>query len=200
MLSRRWRYLPNWRFINTLGYELKDKQTCSDLFLCNCTLRLPTNNFDKLKGLVTLRLYDVTTEEAFMASLLSTCTLLESLTLEGCKVISNLIITAPLSLRLNNLKVFNGSIKKIEIYAPNLITFEYSGHILRIASITAPRLLNVYFNTLQINTLPHALLQFASHPHLQILSLVMYPHLVSACAYNLLLFFTKILFLSLKFA
>jgi hypothetical protein len=180
----------DWRARNVLDYELKDKQTCSNLFLANCTLRLPTDLFDKLKGLVTLRLHDVTIDEAFIASMLSTCTLLEGLTLKACEVVSSLIVAGSSSLRLKDLKVFGGSINNIEISAPNLISFEYSGNILLISSITAPRLLNVYFSTLQIKTLPHALAQFASHPHLETLSLYMHPHLVSAYI-NLLLFYAK---------
>ena len=180
----------DWRARNVLDYELKDKQTCSNLFLANCTLRLPTDLFDKLKGLVTLRLHDVTIDEAFIASMLSTCTLLEGLTLKACEVVSNLIVAGPSCLRLKDLKVFGGSVNNIEISAPNLISFEYSGNILLISSITAPRLLNVFFSTLQIKTLPHALAQFASHPHLETLSLYMHPHLVSAYI-NLLLFYAK---------
>ncbi|GMY08972.1 putative F-box domain, leucine-rich repeat domain, L domain-containing protein [Fagus crenata] len=48
--------------------------------------------------------------------------------------------------------------------------------------------MHVYFSTLQIKTLPHALAQFASHSHLETLSLYMDPHLVQEIPQSIPLF------------
>uniref|UniRef100_A0A7N2MDR7 At1g61320/AtMIF1 LRR domain-containing protein n=1 Tax=Quercus lobata TaxID=97700 RepID=A0A7N2MDR7_QUELO len=98
-------------------------------------------------------------DETVMASMLSTCTLLEGLTLDACNVVSNLIVTGPPSLRLKMLKVRYCSTKKIEISAANLIAFDFSGDITRISSFSAPRLLKVRFNTGERNTPKHTIIQ-----------------------------------------
>uniref|UniRef100_A0A7N2MCJ7 Uncharacterized protein n=1 Tax=Quercus lobata TaxID=97700 RepID=A0A7N2MCJ7_QUELO len=91
--------------------------------------------------------------------MLSTCTLLEGLTLDACNVDSNLIVTGPPSLRLKKLKVRYCSAKKIEISAANLIAFDFSGDITRISSFSAPRLLKVHFYTGARNTPKRAIIQ-----------------------------------------
>ncbi|XP_030931052.1 uncharacterized protein LOC115956930 [Quercus lobata] len=124
-----------------------------------------------------------------MASMLSTCTLLEGLTLDACNVVSNLIVTGPPSLRLKKLKVRYCSATKIEISAANLIAFDFSGDITRISSFSAPRLLEVRFNTgTKASTFAHGLAQFASHPCLENLSLIMYSSTVKEIPQSIPLF------------
>uniref|UniRef100_A0A7N2R9D3 At1g61320/AtMIF1 LRR domain-containing protein n=1 Tax=Quercus lobata TaxID=97700 RepID=A0A7N2R9D3_QUELO len=128
-------------------------------------------------------------DEAVMASMLSTCTLLEGLTLDACNVVSNLIVTGPPSLRLKKLKVRYCSATKIEISAANLIAFDFSGDITRISSFSAPRLLEVRFNTgTKASTFAHGLAQFASHPCLENLSLIMYSSTVKEIPQSIPLF------------
>lgn len=196
ILSRRWRSLPHGLHSAPM-YDVPYEDNCSRLTLGCCNLIQYHIDFNKLKGLVTLILDVVIIDEAVMASMLSTCTLLEGLTLDACNVVSNLIVTGPPSLRLKKLKVRYCSTKKIEISAANLIAFDFSGDITRISSFSAPRLLKVHFNTgTKASTFAHGLAQFASHPCLENLSLIMYSSTVSA--YNFMSHYSNFLLRMIK--
>ncbi|AES95313.1 hypothetical protein MTR_5g024120 [Medicago truncatula] len=105
----------------------------------------------------------------------SECLQLEDVTFKNFRHMSSIeIITSP---KLRHLKIIDCgwadcSPSEIAIDAFNLSSFEYSAHILRIISITAPKLLKVFWNASPGRKTPHLLDPIARLSHIENLSMI----------------------------
>ncbi|KAH7846583.1 hypothetical protein Vadar_015734 [Vaccinium darrowii] len=95
------------------------------LFLQSSVLGPDLN--DRFSSLITLKLFDVPLAQIDAERIFSYCLILESLNLELCSLPVTLAVSSSL-LRLKSLTVWSCfEVKEIELSAPNLTTFEYSG-------------------------------------------------------------------------
>nr|ABD33034.2 Cyclin-like F-box [Medicago truncatula] len=107
--------------------------------------------------------------------LFSECLQLEDVTFKNFRHMSSIeIITGP---KLRHLKIIDCgwadySPSEIAIDAFNLSSFEYSAHIPRIISITAPKLLKVFWNASPGRKTPHLLDPIARLSHIENLSMI----------------------------
>jgi len=113
--------------------------------------------------------------------LFSECLQLEDVTFKNCMHMSSIeIITSP---KLRHLKIIDCgwadySPSEIAIDALNLSSFEYSAHISRIISITAPKLLKVFWNAAP-GRKPHLFDPIARLPHIENLAMIILTSQVS---------------------
>ncbi|XP_062017865.1 uncharacterized protein LOC133734240 [Rosa rugosa] len=104
------------------------------------------------------------------AYLFSVCLFLESLTLAECTMGSSLIITAPPC--LTDLKLLRcHQLKKIEICAANLVSFEYNWKLDTISCIKTPQLATLFLRKREASS--HGLDRFASCPGLEVFYLLL---------------------------
>ncbi|KAA8528152.1 hypothetical protein F0562_035597 [Nyssa sinensis] len=151
------------------------KCTVKRLRLASCNLCTPPN-LNYLTSLITVELKDVNISDQQLENLLSSCLFLEELCLQRCKDFVNLKFVGP-SLRLRLLSIQNCfRLKKIEIYAKNLVTFEYTGHLITFCFKVAPRLAEAFMNFTgksRLDGVTYSLTRFASDlPQLETLNLL----------------------------
>jgi len=113
--------------------------------------------------------------------LFSECLQLEDVTFKDCVFISSIKIT---NTKLRYLNIIDcgwadDSPSELAIDALNLSSFEYSNHTTRITSITAPRLLKVFWNCVVREKAPHLFNPIARLSHIENLSMAINPLLVS---------------------
>jgi hypothetical protein len=106
---------------------------------------------------------------------------LEDVTFKNCPHMSSIEITSP---KLRHLKIIDcgwadHSPSEIAIDAFNLSSFEYSAHIPRIISITAPKLLKVFWNAAPGRKTPHLLDPIARLSHIENLAMIILTSQVS---------------------
>nr|ABD33037.2 Cyclin-like F-box [Medicago truncatula] len=106
--------------------------------------------------------------------LFSECLQLEDVTFKNCRRMSSIEITSP---KLRHLKIIDcgwadDSPSEIAIDALNLSSFEYSAHTTRIISITAHKLLKVFWDAAQGRKTPHLLDPIARLSHIENLSMI----------------------------
>ncbi|AES81189.2 F-box/RNI superfamily protein, putative [Medicago truncatula] len=113
--------------------------------------------------------------------LFSECLQLEDVTFKNCRRMSSIEITSP---KLRHLKIIDcgwadDSPSEIAIDALNLSSFEYSAHTTRIISITAHKLLKVFWDAAQGRKTPHLLDPIARLSHIENLSMIILTSQVS---------------------
>lgn len=151
------------------------KCTIKNLKLASCSLN-PIPSPTKLISLKTVELKDVNVNDQKLSTFLSICPQLEVLSLVVCNDLVNL----KLDVSCHNLKVLSirdcSRLETIDIYAENLLVFEYTGEVVSFSFKYAPRLAEGYLSFTgehRLDGLTYALTKFAnSVPSLQTLNLL----------------------------
>lgn len=151
------------------------KCTIKNLKLASCILN-PIPSPNKLISLKTVELKDVNVNDQQLSTFLSICPQLEVLSLVVCNDLVNL----KLDVSCHNLKVLSirdcSRMETIDIYAENLVVFEYTGEVVSFSFKYAPMLAEGYLSFTgehRLDGLTYALTKFAnSVPSLQTLNLL----------------------------
>lgn len=130
---------------------------------------MPPDVFCGIKNLTKIVLVQVLVPKDFLPSLFSKCHQLEELTLWGCTFESSIHIINPTLRRLNIVDFYSVS-WNLDIDALNLTSLDCRGQM-RICSIKAPQLLNLFWNVTRNEEIPHAFDIIASLHQLQNLSI-----------------------------
>ncbi|OMO68551.1 F-box/LRR-repeat protein [Corchorus capsularis] len=120
------------------------------LMQLDSVLSIPTSSFNvqnRFKSLRQLVLKFVDLTDELFETILSGCTSLECLYLLHSRRLVNLKHTVP-HLKLKCLEIYRCfNLEKMEIFAPNLVTFKYLGPIINICIKDAKQLINVRLDT-----------------------------------------------------
>ncbi|ERN05587.1 hypothetical protein AMTR_s00007p00268900 [Amborella trichopoda] len=123
------------------------------LNLKNCTMGVPLE-FKGLKSLKTLCLSDVYISGEQLSILVSKCEVLQNLTVHCCKDIENIKILGPHT-QLQSLKIDGCCVTlgELEIDAPNLLSFDFTGWVSGSPMLNVPRLLKATITQSSKNSL-----------------------------------------------
>jgi len=130
---------------------------------------MPPDVFCGIENLTKIVLVQVLVPKYFLPSLFSKCHQLEELTLWRCTFESSIHIINPTLRRLNIVDFYRVS-WNLDIDALNLTSLDFRGQM-RICSIKAPQLLNLFWNVTRNEEIPHAFDIIASLHQLQNLSI-----------------------------
>ncbi|GAU11360.1 hypothetical protein TSUD_343510 [Trifolium subterraneum] len=161
---------------------LSNTDSLTYLHLRNCLLA-EAADFSGLKNLTTIVLEGLA--EVHYAPLLillfSECLQLEDATFKNCRILRPMKITSPKLRHLNIINCGYGihSPATIVIDALNLSSFEYSGRTTRYISVTAPRLLSVFWNAAVREKNQHPFSTIARLTHIENLTMIISPSQVS---------------------
>ncbi|XP_059637040.1 F-box/LRR-repeat protein At3g26922-like [Cornus florida] len=150
------------------------KSTIKHLRLVSCNLSAPPSS-KCLSSLITLGLQNVTISDQQLENILSSCLFLEGLSLHQCRRLVNVGFVGPNHF-LKFLSIKNCiRLKNIEIYAKNLVTFEYTGHLISFSFKNVPRLAEAFLSFTgesRQDGVSYSLTRFASDlPQLETLNL-----------------------------
>lgn len=151
------------------------KCTVKHLRFAACSVNAPPNLIS-LTPLTTIELREVNISDQQLKNLLAHCSLLEGLSLDLCKDLIDLNFSG-LSLQLKCLRISSCSrLQKIDLYAANLATFEYTGHFVSFSFKNVPKLAAAFLSFTghsRLDGVTYALTRFASDlPQLETLHLL----------------------------
>ncbi|XP_020688312.2 F-box/FBD/LRR-repeat protein At1g13570-like [Dendrobium catenatum] len=129
--------------------SLFDCDTLIDLSLCCCNFKSPLN-LSNFGGLQSLSLSHSNISEEMLQTILTECSLLESLSLRSCKQLGAISIMVP-NLKLKRLIIRDcQSFDLLEINAPKLQSFHYFGRLCiqtNLLNISSLKDVSICFNT-----------------------------------------------------